>query len=150
MASTPQLSFSFQETGATLLFEPAARVTYLWGENVPLKSYDLPFWYLMWGEKWSWQQLDAMAKRYGVTVSRSSDRHVRWWLGYHRRVPLMPFLAANRRFFARLGLRPIGHLIEKLIERAEVVVSYLLTEKARRTPAGRGTACPPSFDSKPM
>ncbi len=145
MASITELSLRFQATGKKLLFEPSSHVTYLWGEDAPLQSYDLPLWYLVWSEKWTWQQLDAIAKRHGVADSRTGNRNVRWWLGYHRRVPLMPLMAANRRFFARIKLKPVGHLVEKAIEFAEVGASYFITERVRRRPEGQATGCPALF-----
>jgi GT2 family glycosyltransferase len=142
MTSVPELSFRFQKSGAKLMFEPAARVVYLWGEEVPLAAGDIATWYLAWSERWSRHYMRRFANDYGLSVSRDEDRRVVWWLGNHRRSPMFPLFSANRRLFQRLHLPFVGKMIEKVAERVEDVAALVIAEAARRTRAGRNLGCP--------
>jgi len=150
MTSVPDISFRFQESQAKLMVEPAARVTYLWGDDVPLEPDDLPFWYLAWSEKWSRHYMRRMANEYGLSESRDEDRHVVWWMGNHRRSPISSVLTGSRRFFERLRLPFVGKVVAKAEEKLEDVVALMIAEAVRHTNAGGDTACPPLLARYPQ
>ena len=145
MTSVLELSFLFQRCGEKLMMEPAARVVYLWGENVPIEWRDVPFWYLSWSEKWSRRAMRDMARQLGLSKSRDQDGAVVRWMNNHRRVPLFPLFERNQRFFARLGAPWAGKVVQKLLEHAEDGTALLIAESVRLSKAGHGTPCPSLF-----
>jgi GT2 family glycosyltransferase len=149
MTSVPEMSAAFQKTGAKLMMEPSARVVYLWGKDAPLKASDIPTWYMAWSNKWSRYYMRERAGRYGVARSEDEKRHVAWWLGNHRRVPLFPLMDGITGFFHRLKLDPLGKVLVKLTEQIEDGISYLIVEWVRVTPAGRAIGCPSLFAPYP-
>ncbi len=149
MASVPELSHLFQQTGARLMVEPAAEVVYLWGAEVPLQLSDLPFWYWAWSEKWSRHALRQLASKLGLTKSQDESRSIVWWLNNHRRLPLFPWIQPVRSFFDARGLPRTGKVLIKAFETAEDAVAMVVAEGVRLTPAGRATGCPPLFSRYP-
>lgn len=149
MASVPELSHRFQQTGARLMVEPAAEVVYLWGADVPLKLSDLPFWYWAWSEKWSRYAMRQLASRLGLTKSQDQTRSVVWWLNNHRRLPLFPWIMPVRVFFDDLGLHGAGKGLIKGFEIVEDLFAMVVAEVVRLTPAGGATGCPPLFSRYP-
>ncbi len=146
---TQELCFSLQRLGAKIFFEPASVVLYLWGKDAPLKLYDLPYWYLMWSEKWNHYQLRVAGNKYKVNKNWGGSRTELWWFGYHRRVPFFPLIEANRKLFKAIKLPFVGFLIEKAFEKVEVAFSYLFVEFLIQTNRSKQLMCPSIFQPYP-
>lgn len=149
MVNNIDLSMLFMSQKAKTMFEPEAQVVYLLGPDVPTTWSDLPYWYLSWSEKWTRQYFKLMANKYQVDLDLSDDHHVTWWLGDQRRKYMLPLVNSIKSFFNRIHLPKAGWLVIKVLERAEVVFSYIVVEAVLHTKAGSKMPTPSFFTPYP-
>ena len=120
-----ELSLRLAMTNASVWFEPAAQVVYLYHRGMSLDRHDIALMNRVWSEQWARRDRQLLADRYALDEPQRHRRHVEWWLADHRRLWLWPVRDWLERTFAMLRAPGLGSLLWKVVERAEVGLNRL-------------------------